>query len=65
MMSIFHDFIENFMEVFMDDFTIYGLTFDACLDHLSKVLVRCRDSNLVLNWEKVPFHGKRRNSSGA
>ena len=49
MMSIFHDFIENFMEVFMDDFTIYSLTFDACLDHLSKVLVRCRDSNLVLN----------------
>ena len=55
MMSIFHDFIENLLEVFMDDFTIYNITFDACLDHLSRVLDRCRKSNLVLNWEKCHF----------
>ena len=38
MMSIFSDFIEDIMEVFMDDFYVYGNSFDACLENLSKVL---------------------------
>ena len=38
MMSIFFDFIEDIMEVFMDDFSVYGSSFDACIDNLSKVL---------------------------
>ena len=41
MMSIFSDFVEDIMEVFMDDFSVYGSSFDACLDNLSKVLQRC------------------------
>ena len=55
MMSIFSDFVEDIMEVFMDDFSVYGSTFDACLDNLSKFLQRCEETNLVLNWEKCHF----------
>ncbi|KAG9444739.1 hypothetical protein H6P81_016079 [Aristolochia fimbriata] len=55
MISIFHDFIETFMEMFMDDFTLYGLTFETCLKNLELVLARCEESNLVLNWEKCHF----------
>ncbi|CAH9140245.1 unnamed protein product [Cuscuta epithymum] len=55
MLAIFGDFIGKFMEVFMDDFSVYGDTFDECLENLKKVLVRCREVNLVLNWEKCHF----------
>ena len=55
MMSIFSDYIENIMEVFMDDFSVYGTTFESCLSNLSKVLQRCEETNLVLNWEKCHF----------
>ena len=52
MMSIFSDMIEEIMEVFMDDFSVYGKTFDHCLENLDKVLQRCQEKDLVLNWEK-------------
>ena len=39
----------------MDDFTVYGSDFDACLANLSRVLHRCIESNLVLNYEKCHF----------
>ncbi|KAK8535534.1 hypothetical protein V6N12_057050 [Hibiscus sabdariffa] len=55
MVSIFSDFIEKGIEVFMDDFTIYGNTFDECLLNLSNVLKRCLEYNLVLNYEKCYF----------
>ncbi|XP_056695038.1 uncharacterized protein [Spinacia oleracea] len=55
MMAIFTDFIEDIMEVFMDDFGVYGSGFDVCLHNLSKVLKRCSEVNLVLNWEKCHF----------
>jgi hypothetical protein len=58
MMSIFSDMIGEIMEVFMDDFSIYGKTFDHCLENLDKVLQQCNEKDLVLNWEKVPFHGQ-------
>ncbi|XP_024010715.1 uncharacterized protein LOC112086184 [Eutrema salsugineum] len=54
-MSIFTYFIEDFMEVFMDDFSVYGSSFDKCLANLGKVLQRCEDKHLVLNWEKCHF----------
>jgi Reverse transcriptase (RNA-dependent DNA polymerase) len=38
MMVIFSKFIEDIMEVFMDDFSVYGTSFDECLANLSKVL---------------------------
>ncbi|RDX80242.1 Retrovirus-related Pol polyprotein from transposon 17.6, partial [Mucuna pruriens] len=55
MPSIFSDLLQDCMEVFMDDFTVYADSFDACLDNLSKVLTRCIDINLVLNFEKCHF----------
>nr|KYP32003.1 Retrovirus-related Pol polyprotein from transposon 17.6 [Cajanus cajan] len=55
MLSIFSDFLENCVEVFMDDFTVYGSTFNACLDSLDRVLNRCIETNLVLNFEKCHF----------
>ena len=55
MVSIFSDLLESCMEVFMDDFTVYGSSFDACLESLSKVLDRCIETNLVLNFEKCHF----------
>ena len=55
MMSIFSDYIESIMEVFMDDFSIYGSDLENCLANLDKVLKRCVDVNLVLNWEKCHF----------
>ncbi|XP_048606235.1 uncharacterized protein LOC125583401 [Brassica napus] len=55
MMSIFSDLIEDVVEVFMDDFSVYGSSFSACLSNLSRVLKRCEETNLVLNWEKCHF----------
>jgi len=41
MLSIFSDFLENCIEVFIDNFTMYGSSFDSCLESLDKVLNRC------------------------
>ncbi|GJV25795.1 reverse transcriptase domain-containing protein [Tanacetum coccineum] len=49
MMAIFHDMIEETMEVFMDDFSVFGDSFSSCLSYLDKMLKRCEDTNLVLN----------------
>nr|GEU63823.1 DNA-directed DNA polymerase [Tanacetum cinerariifolium] len=55
MMSIFHDMIKKTMEVFMDDFSVIGDSFSSCLTNLDKMLNRCEETNLVLNWEKCHF----------
>ncbi|RDX83236.1 Retrovirus-related Pol polyprotein from transposon 17.6, partial [Mucuna pruriens] len=55
MISIFSDLLQDYMEVFMDDFTVYADSFEVCLSNLSKVLRRCIDTNLVLNFEKCHF----------
>nr|GEY64333.1 reverse transcriptase domain-containing protein [Tanacetum cinerariifolium] len=55
MMAIFHDMIEKTMEVFMDDFSVFENSFQSCLSHLEKMLKRCEDTNLFLNWEKSHF----------
>ena len=59
MTSVFSDLIENCLEVFMDDFSVYGVSFDFCLESLAKVLARCVDTNLVLNFEKCHFMVKQ------
>ncbi|GKE40848.1 putative nucleotidyltransferase, ribonuclease H, partial [Tanacetum coccineum] len=51
MTAIFHDMVEDFMEVFMDDFSVFGNSFDCCLANFA----RCEETNLVLNWEKCHF----------
>ncbi|GKB46146.1 putative nucleotidyltransferase, ribonuclease H [Tanacetum coccineum] len=55
MTAIFHDMLEDFMEVFMDDFSVFGISFDCCLANLDRMLARCEETNLVLNWEKCHF----------
>nr|GEU51892.1 reverse transcriptase domain-containing protein [Tanacetum cinerariifolium] len=55
MMAIFHDMTEKTMEDFMDDFLVFGNLFETCLSHLDKMLKRCEDTNLCLNWEKSHF----------
>ena len=48
MMAIFSDFCENIVEVFMDDFSVFGKSFDDCLSNLDRVLQRCEQTNIVL-----------------
>ncbi|KAG5549470.1 hypothetical protein RHGRI_014717 [Rhododendron griersonianum] len=55
MMGIFSDMVERIVEVFMDDFSVFGDSFDGCLENLGKVLQRCEEKHLVLNWEKCHF----------
>ncbi|GJX85797.1 reverse transcriptase domain-containing protein [Tanacetum coccineum] len=55
MMAIFHDMIEKTMEVFMDDFSVFGDSFSSCLANLDRMLKRCEDTKLALNWEKSHF----------
>ncbi|RVW59104.1 Retrovirus-related Pol polyprotein from transposon 412 [Vitis vinifera] len=55
MLSIFSDMVERIMEVFMDDITVYGSSYEECLLYLEVVLQRCIEKDLVLNWEKCHF----------
>jgi hypothetical protein len=59
MVSIFSDMVEHFLEIFMDDFSIYGSSFEECLHRLKLVLVRLKEKHLVLNWEKCHFMVKQ------
>ena len=59
MVSIFSDFVEKIIEVFMDDFSVFGDSFDDCLSNLTLILKRCIETNLVLNWEKCHFMVKQ------
>ena len=54
-MSIFLDLVNQIMEIFMDDFSMYGLSFKSSLENLETVLKRCKYKNLALNWEKCHF----------
>ena len=54
-MAIFSYLVEEIMDVFMDDFSVYGSSFEGCLENLEQVLTRCEETNLVLNWEKCHF----------
>nr|GEW53229.1 reverse transcriptase domain-containing protein [Tanacetum cinerariifolium] len=55
MLAIFHDMVEKTREVFMDDFSVFGNSFENCLSRLDKMFQRCEDTNLSLNWEKSHF----------
>ena len=55
MMFIFSDLVEEVMEIFMDDFSVYGSSFEDFLKNLEIVFQRCQNKNLALNWEKCHF----------
>jgi len=49
----FQRHVEQFLKIFMDDFSIRGSSFDACLPHLKAVLTRCEEKQLILNWKNI------------
>nr|GEY38148.1 reverse transcriptase domain-containing protein [Tanacetum cinerariifolium] len=51
----FSRYDQKMMEVFMDDFSVFGNSFETCLSYLDKMLKRCEDTNLCLNMEKSYF----------
>ena len=55
MMAIFSNMVEKTIEVFMDDFSVLGKSFENYLESLRLALIRCEETNLVLNWEKCHF----------
>ena len=52
MTSIFSDMVEDVIEIFIDDFSVFGASFDLCLENLSLVFQSCEETSLVVNWEK-------------
>nr|GEX82537.1 reverse transcriptase domain-containing protein [Tanacetum cinerariifolium] len=59
MLAIFHDMIEESVKVFMDDFSVFGDSFEKYLNNLDKMLQCYKDAHLVLNWEKVTSWSKK------
>ncbi|XP_068336650.1 uncharacterized protein [Pyrus communis] len=55
MVSIFSDYVEKIIKIFMDDFSVFGASLDDCLDNRTLILKCCIETNLVLNWEKCHF----------
>ncbi|GKE83675.1 reverse transcriptase domain-containing protein, partial [Tanacetum coccineum] len=55
MLAIFHDMVKESVEVFMDDFSVFGSSFYHFLNNLDKMLQHCKDAHLFLNWEKCHF----------
>ena len=49
MMAIFSDMVERTIEVFMDDFFVLGKSFDNYMENMKQTLIRCEETNLVLN----------------
>ncbi|GKB98272.1 reverse transcriptase domain-containing protein [Tanacetum coccineum] len=57
MVAIFHDMIEKMMEVFMEDFSVFGNLFENCLSRVDKMLQMCEDTNLS-KLGKESFYGQ-------
>ena len=55
MTGIFSDMIEHILEIFMENFSVFGDSYEGCLENLRRVLERCKEKNLVLNWDKCHF----------
>ena len=53
--AMFSNLVEEAMEIFINDFSVYGSSFEHYLKNLETVLQRCQDKNLALNWEKCHF----------
>jgi hypothetical protein len=59
MMAVFSEFVEEIVEVFMDDFSVCGKTFADCL----AILVQ--RGRLGAKLGEMSLHGEIRNSVGA
>eukprot|EP00253_Pinus_taeda_P013985 PITA_13985 len=54
-LSIFAELVHDSVEIYMDDFTPYGSSFQEALSNLGKVLSKCIEMNLSLSPEKHEF----------
>ena len=55
MTAIFSNFLGDSLEIFMDNFSVFGDDFDSCLAHLTKILEVCVRKRLIMSWEKSHF----------
>ena len=51
-LGFFSNLIEDYVEIYMDDFTIYGNNYAEALDNLEKIIIRCQETNLALSHKK-------------
>ena len=65
MVIIFSKYVESIIEVFMDDFSVYGDSFDLCLANLELVLKTMYGDQLGLKLGEMPFYGRTRDSFSA
>ena len=63
MLSIFSDMVERFIDLFIDDFSIFRKSIDNCLENLLKVIKRCEEKNLSSKLEEMSIYGDKRNST--
>ena len=55
MNAMFSELVGDCLEIFMDDFSIFGSSFESCLSRLTRILQLCIQFNLILSWEKSHF----------
>ena len=60
MMSIFSDLVEKVMEIFMDDFSVYGSYFENCLEYFRNSTSEVSRQKSSSKLEEIPFYGNRR-----
>jgi hypothetical protein len=56
--SIFSDMVERSLEIFMDDFSVFGSSFEECLHRLTLVLVQCKEKEPGALLGEMSFYGK-------
>ena len=62
-MSMFSDLAEEVMGIFMDDFTVYGSSFENCLNNQENSASKMQGQTASIKLGKVPFHGNKRHCS--
>ena len=55
MTDMFSALVRDCLEIFMDDFSVFGSSFNLCLTNLARVMQICVENKLVLSWEKSHF----------
>src|SRR6266536_5021524 len=56
---VLHDYLNNFVIVYLDDILVYSDTFEEYINHLRKVFTKLREANLIIKLKKCKF-GQRK-----
>src|SRR6266536_6415902 len=56
---VLHDYLNDFVVVYLDDILVCSDTFDEHINHLRKVFTKLREANLVIKLKKCKF-GQRK-----